>query len=67
MEKQTDFKSKKLEMLAKQEGARIADRNELRMILRHTKETSKPAAACPLRTLAGRHEEKGAGWNTSDI
>lgn len=54
-------------MLAKQEGARIADRKKLRMSLRHTKETSKPAAACPLRTLAGRHEEKGAGWNTSDI
>lgn len=54
-------------MLATREGVRIADRKELRMSLRHTKETSKPAAACPLRTLAGRHEEKGAGWNTSDI
>lgn len=54
-------------MLATRQGARIADRKELRMMLQCTQGRRKPASACPPRNLAGRHEEKGAGWNRSAI
>lgn len=54
-------------MLATQEGTRIADRKDSWMSLRHTQGRRKPAAVCPLRTLAEGHEEEGAGWNRRDI